>query len=948
LSLEPGETLALDQAKKAYAVTLGKIEIYAILVNDGVRSGRHFLLPVGRGGLIAPLATATGKLALIAVAIEATQLNPISLTDLASQAVVPEQRSRVAGELDGWIEGLAAAVSLAVGPPPADTTAVTAGPPVPVLAGAAVTSRSGVAWFDSSNAPLYCGAKPLAEIDASPVIALAGGTWLAVTAPGSLTVQTTAEILAQPQWPRRLGGVHACMFAVIADALRARDTAARAVLETRTAGSGRTLQRMFARFDGVLGPIAPQTTMAHAADEPLVAPFISLAAVLGIDLTGRQRDLLARCRTVDEAARAVRLRNRPVALRGNWRQQDLGPLIGFLDEERRAVALIPGGAGKWRMVETEGAKPVPINDALAARVAPTAQMLYVPFADKPIGLRDYLGFGWLRNRRDVLVAIAMSIGGALLGLATPFAMQLAFDRFIPGHEIGSLAILAAGLVLAAVIAAGFRVVYDMAFLRLDGRSAGALQAAIMDRVLRLPDYTLRMSPGDLASRVAATDALRRNIYGALLGSLSSLFFWLGNIVAMFYYSPAAAGAAVGLFVLLSVIATLSGHRQVDSLRRGEELMADIYNIVYQFVQGITVLRSTGAEERAFARWGMDFADLRARSYRARSYGTLFETSIAAFELCALAAIFVILAYMPREDLSTGAFIAFISAYGTYMGSSLQIARSLVGLWNAKPMWFRATPLLRAVPEGAGAKRNPGKLRGAIELTGVYYRYGPEAPFALQGVSLSIAPGEFVALVGPSGSGKSTLMRLLLGFEMPLGGAIQYDQQDLRFLDLELVRRQIGVVLQNSTLFPGTLYENIMGVSDGTLDDAWSAARQAGIEADIRAMPMGMHTVVTEASSAFSGGQIQRLAIARALVSKPRILLLDEATSAVDNLTQSKVTESLEQLAVTRLVIAHRLVTVKKANRIVVLDHGKVAQIGRFDELAAAPGLFGELVRRQLL
>jgi ABC-type bacteriocin/lantibiotic exporter with double-glycine peptidase domain len=319
-----------------------------------------------------------------------------------------------------------------------------------------------------------------------------------------------------------------------------------------------------------------------------------------------------------------------------------------------------------------------------------------------------------------------------------------------------------------------------------------------------------------------------------------------------------------------------------------------------------------------------------------------------FELLALAAILWVVAGMPRESISTGVFISFIAAYGAYMGASLQLARGAVAVWNAKPSWTRLAPLLKAVPEGAGLRRDPGGLTGAIDLTGVYFRYGVEAPFALQGLSLSIAPGEFVALVGPSGAGKSTVMRLLLGFEMPISGTVQYDHQDLRFLDLELFRRQIGVVLQNSALFPGTLYENIMGTVDGTMDDAWEAARNAGIEDDIKSMPMGMHTVVTEASSAFSGGQIQRIAIARALVGKPRILLFDEATSAVDNVTQAAITASLERLAVTRLVVAHRLSTVKKAHRIVVLNHGKVEQAGRYEDLVKAPGLFAEIARRQLI
>ena len=948
ISLEPGETLALDKAGMGYRVYSGRCEIYASLLEDGKTSGRHFLFEIAKGDLLGPLATQTGHLHLIALAVEESRLEPRALEEIAQRSKVDEQRAATVAELDQSIARLSGAVGTLVGPAPTDTAVLNAGETADAATGAVFTARTGVAWLTSPSATLsYCGQKPAASFDATCVAAIAAGTWVTVTAPGRVAVETTAAVLAQPEWTPFLGSVQSSLLALIEDSLRARQAAARKAVESRVTRSGRVLQRVFGRFDAVLGTIGPQTSMAHAPDEPLVAPFVTIAAKLAVDLNSAQRDRLARCRTVDEAARAVRLRNRQITLRGNWRGEDLGPLIGFVDEERRPVALIPAVTG-WQMIEGEGTKPIAIDSKVAARIAPNAHMLYPPFADKPLNFHDFLGFGWRRIREDVYTAAVMSLAGALLGLATPFAMQLAFDRFIPGHQTLSLIELAIGLILAAAIAAGFRVVYDFAFLRVEGRTAGAMQAAIMDRVLRIPDHTLRMSPGDLASRIGSGEQLRRSVYAVALGSLSAFFFLITNIGMMFYYSPMAAGAAVGLFLLLSLIAAFCAHHQLDAVRRGEQLMADIYSIVFQLVQGITALRAAGAEDRAFARWGMDFAELRTRSFRARSFSTLFETSLAAFELAALAVILLLLSYMPREELSTGAFIAFITAYGAYMGASLQIVRGVVGVWNAKPSWERTAPLLRAVPEGVGTKRDPGQLSGAIDITGAYFRYGPEAPFALQGVSVSVAPGEFVALVGPSGSGKSTLMRLLLGFEQPLSGAIQYDQQDLRFLDLELVRRQIGVVLQNSALFPGTLYENIMGVIDGTMDDAWAAARQAGIEADIKAMPMGMHTVVTEATAAFSGGQIQRFAIARALVGKPRILLLDEATSALDNLTQMIVTESLDRLAVTRLVIAHRLTTVKKANRIIVLDRGKVAQTGKFEELAAAPGPFAELARRQLL
>jgi ABC-type bacteriocin/lantibiotic exporter with double-glycine peptidase domain len=322
--------------------------------------------------------------------------------------------------------------------------------------------------------------------------------------------------------------------------------------------------------------------------------------------------------------------------------------------------------------------------------------------------------------------------------------------------------------------------------------------------------------------------------------------------------------------------------------------------------------------------------------------------IAGFDALVMAAVLLLLANIDSRSLPVGAFVSFIWSYGTFMSASVNLSRIISGAFALIPGWERAKILLQQVPEDAVAKRDPGILAGAIEMTGVMFRYSHEAPFALAGLSFKVNPGEFVALVGPSGSGKSTAMRLLLGTESPQGGAVLYDGVDLRYLDLDLVRRQIGVVLQNGRLVAGSIFENIIGSTEGTLADAWDAARQAGLEDDIKALPMGMHTILTEATAAFSGGQVQRMMIARALACKPRILLLDEATSALDNVTQSLVTESLARLAVTRIVIGHRLSTVKQADRILVIDRGRVVEQGSFEELMQQNGQFADLARRQLL
>jgi NHLM bacteriocin system ABC transporter ATP-binding protein len=612
------------------------------------------------------------------------------------------------------------------------------------------------------------------------------------------------------------------------------------------------------------------------------------------------------------------------------------------------VALIPTGTNSWRLIDPVDGKSQVVNEAMAARIAPTAHMLYPTLPDTPLTFKEFFNFGLQRNWRDLGLAIAAALAGAALSLATPLAMRLAFDRFIPGHNSLQLLELAVGLTLAAVISTLFRIAYDRAALRVDGRAGAGHAAAVMDRVLRLPESALRFGPADLALRVGSADQVRRTLSNVVLTLIPALFLTLVNGGLLFYYAHWAALVAVLCFLLLCGLSALFARLQREVQRRGEQLESDVFNIVFQLVQAIGVLRSTGSEVRAFAHWGIDFAELRARSYKSRKLSTLFEMLLSGIDLMCWAGMFLLLALLPSDAFTTGAFIAFVSAYGAFSGNSMQIVRSIGTLVGLETSWERAAPLLKATPERSAQRRDPGRLNGTVDVTNVAFRYSPDAPPALGGVTLRAAPGEFIAIVGPSGSGKSTLTRLLLGLDQPMQGTIQYDGQDLRHLDTELVRRQIGVVLQNGKLFPGTLFENIIGNFDGTIDDAWEAARQAGIEEDIRAMPMGMHTVITEASAAFSGGQIQRMVIARALVGKPRILIFDEATSALDNTTQSTVTQAVSRLAVTRIVIAHRLTTVREADRIFVFDKGRVAQNGKYDDLIKTPGPFADFAKRQLI
>jgi ATP-binding cassette subfamily C protein len=265
-----------------------------------------------------------------------------------------------------------------------------------------------------------------------------------------------------------------------------------------------------------------------------------------------------------------------------------------------------------------------------------------------------------------------------------------------------------------------------------------------------------------------------------------------------------------------------------------------------------------------------------------------------------------------------------------------------------PLYERARPILQAVPEAVASAHLPGRLTGAIDISGLSFGYGADGPDVLSGINITIRPGEFIALVGASGCGKSTLLRLLLGFETPRSGAIYYDGQDLSGLDKVAIRRQIGTVLQSGKLIAGDMFTNIVGTAPLAMEDAWEAARMAGLDEDIKAMPMGMHTMINDGATTISGGQRQRMMIARAIVSKPAILLLDEATSALDNRTQAIVTSSIATLKATRIVVAHRLSTIAGADRIFFIERGRIVESGTYQELMALNGRFKTLAERQLI
>ncbi|HEY9734804.1 MAG TPA: NHLP bacteriocin export ABC transporter permease/ATPase subunit, partial [Trichocoleus sp.] len=493
----------------------------------------------------------------------------------------------------------------------------------------------------------------------------------------------------------------------------------------------------------------------------------------------------------------------------------------------------------------------------------------------------------------------------------------------------------------------------IALMRLETFADSTTQTAVWDRLLKLKASFFRQySMGDLSSRVSAVSQIRQKLGNTLLKSVFTSLFSFLNLGLLFYYSVPLALIATLVAAINIGVTIVSSLLTLKKVRPLLEQQGKLFGMMVQIINGVAKFRIAGAEPRAFAYWGKQYSHqlkLMLSSQGIEDNLAVVNSLLSALTPAVLFGCAVMLLQQSQAgsgQFTTGTFLAFNAAFGTFISGATSLSTTVVDVLDVLPIWQRAQPILQAQPEVDADKADPGRLSGQLTVDRVVFRYRPDGVRTLDNVSLRAEPGEFIALVGPSGSGKSTLFRLLLGFDTPESGNIAFDGQDLAGLNVNAVRRQLGVVLQNSRLMSASIFENISSNAVITMDEAWEAARMAGLADDVAAMPMGMHTVVSEGGTNLSGGQRQRLIIARALALRPRILLFDEATSALDNRTQAIVSESLDRLKVTRIVVAHRLSTIRNADRIYVLQGGQVVEQGSFDGLAQQDGLFSQLVKRQ--
>ncbi|WSQ07257.1 NHLP bacteriocin export ABC transporter permease/ATPase subunit [Streptomyces sp. NBC_01231] len=722
--------------------------------------------------------------------------------------------------------------------------------------------------------------------------------------------------------------------------------------ETRTAAGIKAGEAVRAQADRTLlasiGKRSSQRTTAADADASHAACKL-VAQAAGITLaepaqSGTESDRLD---PVERIAIASRVRTRAVRLDGRWWHDNVGPLVGHRALSGAPVALL-WRRGGYVAVHPATGRETPIEKANAEEFEPRAVMFYRPLPDRPLTPLGLLRFSMRGTGGDLRNLLISGLVTVAIGALVPIATGKVLGEYVPKAQTELIVQVCLAVMVSSVVAAAFMLLENLTILRLEGRIESTLQPAVWDRLLRLPTkFFTQRSTGELASAAMGISAMRRMMAGIGPVLAQSVTVGAMNLGLLFWYSASMALAAIGMLVVIAALFLGLGLWQVRWQRRLVVLGNKLNNQAFQTLRGLPKLRVAAAENYAYAAWASEFARSRELQQKVGRIKNLTTVMGAVYlPLCTLL-MFMLLAGPARGVMSASAFLTFNTSVTMLLTAVTQLTGSFVSAVAALPLFEEIKPVLEATPEVRKASTRPGTLSGGIEARRLSFRYSDDGPLVLDDVSFDIRPGEFVAVVGPSGCGKSTLLRLLIGFDPPVSGSVLYDGQDLAALDQSAVRRQCGVVLQHAQPFTGSILDVICGTEPYTPEEALAAAEMAGLAEDIKRMPMGLHTIVS-GSGAISGGQRQRLMIAQALIRRPRILFFDEATSALDNETQRTVIESTKALNATRVVIAHRLSTVMDADRVIVMEDGKVAQQGPPAQLLAdTGGRLHELVRRQM-
>jgi len=930
-----GEPFSLEPGQPLRTVRSGQVDVF-ILVRDqqGDIITRQLLFNVQPGQLLATAHSQTHQ--LIAV-----PRGDVQLSAPVDEALLNDQLTSVWCEK--MLEGLAA-LEVFQGDHP---ERLQIGETLTLAGGRRLRAKTGVVWIVQQNGPeLRLGLSPLPKDILSAGFAISRNTGL--TSSGDIKVRTIRlSSLGLEQARHAFEYFSAAMLHFHGDMVLDEEQKRAARNAERQNTSYSRFANAISSFSEVLG--GQSLGLEASSLKPLEQSIAMVAKIYGHHVPAHSviKDNDVSGNAIERSARSMRLRACQVKLNGDWWKQDIGRLLAFKGNDKTPVAIIPNGRHGFLLFDSDlGKTRKPTKEDIKA-ISSRAYALYPVFPDSPLPMRQFLVFGLKYCVRDSMEAFSLVLLAGALAMTTPVLSAYIINLVVPTGDARLLAELTAALLVSLIAMGAVRYTSEIANLRIEGRVGGLVRAALIDRIIRMPSNQIQsVSTSVAAMQLSRLDGFRKSILQLATTSISAVLNGLFSLGVLFYFAPPAALIVLGLISLLIAGVAWFGYRQYQVLYEGEHIQGNISTALYEAINNIAVLRAFGTEMAAFSNWAQSYVAFRHKRMKSGIIANRAKVLIGSYDIIITGVAFAALGLLNTGDVSTGGFLAFVGALSVVSASGLQLANSVLSVFRSLPAARIAKPLLKGRPIAMPTPGHEQPPSGKIEISKVFHRYHADGPMILNGIDFKIEPQQYVALVGPSGSGKSTLLKILLGLEVPASGAVYYDGQDLARLDQISLRRHIGTVMQEAGLFPGSILENIRGGVDASTDEVWEAASMAAIAEDIRAMPMGLHTVITGSDGAVSGGQAQRILIARALVGRPSILLFDEGTSALDRRRQKQVEGNLGRLAASRLVIAHRLETVRHCDKIFVMDQGRIVDHGTFNELSEKPGIFANLLFAQ--
>ena len=637
---------------------------------------------------------------------------------------------------------------------------------------------------------------------------------------------------------------------------------------------------------------------------------------------------------------------RKVELNDSYVTDPTSPLLIYTLINNIPIILFPKGNNKYYYINYQTGKKVFIEASLVNKLELEAYSFYRPLPNKKATVKEYARYIQKSIRPlDIILLILFTAIASGVGLLLPYLTKLLTDGATSDKDMNQFMLVSIYVVATATGLLLINALKEFVNNRIAIKIEKSITQATMARVLSLPpSFFKKYSTGELAMRFKAVPALAGTIINGVFVTLISVIMSLAYLFQLIGFAPALILPVVIILIVTTSFSIVTAVIQRTYQRKQYELASKEAGITYGMINGIQKIRLSGSEKRVFAKW----ANAYSKAAKVRYNPPLILRLATAISLGITLLGNIALYYCASEyDVSVANYMAFVTSYGVLSGAFASVVQMVGVIFTIQPTYEMARPILFAEPESTIGKKVLKSINGHIKLENVSFRYNENSPMIVDHLSLDIKDGEYVAIVGQTGCGKSTLVRLLLGFEKPLSGSVYYDDNNIEDVELSSLRKNIGTVMQNGVLFHADIFSNII-ISCPTLkeEDAWAAAEIANIADDIRDMPMGMKTVISEGQGGISGGQKQRIMIARAIVHHPKVLIFDEATSALDNKTQKNISDSINKLNCTRIVIAHRLSTIKNADRIIMLEGGKIIEEGNYQTLIDNKGKFAELVARQ--